>query len=427
MASFSFIHAADIHLDSPLLNLDRYDGAPVDEFRGAVRGALAGLVDLAIAEHVRFVLIAGDLYDTDCRDFNTPRFLRTKMAELGAAGIDVCIIQGNHDARSRMDKAFRLHLPANVHVFPADAASTLVIDDVDVAIHGQSYAERSVTDDLSLHYPPARAQLLNIGLLHSEIGGGEGDYAPSTVATLIGKGYDYWALGHIHDRKVLRQGDPWILYPGVLQGRHIAETGAKGCTLVRVEGGCIAAVEERAVDVVRWQRATIDAHDCDHGEAVMAKCERAIAALLDQSGDRKLATRVEVVGPSSAHTELSAHPSHWASELRERVVDRFDDRVWVEKVILSTSPAFDIALMLASDDPISELIRELRRPDSLAAALATIRPDLDKLLDRLPSDARLAATDAPPIDLDDPLQLDDLVDDIERLLVPRLLAAGESQ
>ena len=65
---FKFIHAADIHLDSPLRGLEQYEGVPVQEIRNAARRALSNLVDLALDQKVAFVLIAGDLYDGDWRD-----------------------------------------------------------------------------------------------------------------------------------------------------------------------------------------------------------------------------------------------------------------------------------------------------------------------------------------------------------------------
>ena len=58
---FKFLHAADIHLDSPFKGLERYEGAPAEKMRQATRRALENLVQLALDEQVKFVLIAGDL------------------------------------------------------------------------------------------------------------------------------------------------------------------------------------------------------------------------------------------------------------------------------------------------------------------------------------------------------------------------------
>jgi DNA repair exonuclease SbcCD nuclease subunit len=214
---------------------------------------------------------------------------------------------------------------------------------------------------------------------------------------------------------------PWIVYPGALQGRHVGETGAKGCTLVRVDRGRVTAVEPRAVDVVRWQRAAIDAGGCADADEVLAACEREIAARLAEAEGRTLAVRVEVTGASPAHRELAADPAAFAAALRERAIDRFADRVWIEKIRLATAADFAVAPLLDAGDPVSELLAALRRPDALAPALAAVRAELDKLHDRLPADPRLDLADQPPLDLDDPLALDALAEEVERLLAPRLL------
>lgn len=148
---FRFIHAADVHLDSPLRGLEKYDGAPVDEIRSATRRALEQLVLLAIDEQVAFVLIAGDIYDGDWPDYNTGLFFNSQMTRLKEAGIRVFLILGNHDAANTMTRS--LTLPDNVVKFPHDAAATEVLEDVGVAIHGQSFATRKVTEDLSQSYP----------------------------------------------------------------------------------------------------------------------------------------------------------------------------------------------------------------------------------------------------------------------------------
>ena len=122
---FTFLHAADIHLDSPLLKLEHYDGAPVEDLRSATRRALENLVELAIVERVDFVLIAGDLYDGDWKDYNTGLYFVSQMTRLREAGIPVFIIAGNHDAASKMTKTLRL--PDRVFLFPTDKPDTSIL------------------------------------------------------------------------------------------------------------------------------------------------------------------------------------------------------------------------------------------------------------------------------------------------------------
>src|SRR5262245_22532176 len=203
-----FVHAADLHLDSPLRGLVRYDGAPVERMRAATRHALVNLVDLCLAEDAAFLLLAGDLFDGDWRDYGTGLFFLSEMARLRPAGIHVYLVRGNHDAASHVTRY--LKLPEHVHELSWRRPETLVLEDRGVAIHGQSFATRAVTEDLATHYPDAIRDLLNVGLLHTCADGREGHerYAPCSVETLRNKGYDYWALGHVHAREVLAR-DPW--------------------------------------------------------------------------------------------------------------------------------------------------------------------------------------------------------------------------
>ena len=212
-----FIHAADIHLDSALHGLERYEGAPVDEIRSATRRAFDNLVDLAIDEEVQFVLLVGDLYDGDWKDYNTGLYFVDRMHRLREAGIRVFVVAGNHDAASQITK--HLRLPENVTLFSTKHPEQAVLDDLDVAIYGQGFATRAVTDDISQAYPQGDPQLFNIGLLHTCLDGkpGHEPYAPCTIDGLRSKGYQYWALGHVHKREVISE-EPWIVFPGNIQG-----------------------------------------------------------------------------------------------------------------------------------------------------------------------------------------------------------------
>ena len=178
---FKFIHAADIHLDSPLLGLERYEGAPAEEIRGATRKALENLVALAIEQSVAFVVIAGDLYDGDWKEFRTGLYFVKQMARLNAAGIPVFVIAGNHDAANKMTR--RLPLPANVRVLSDKEPETIRLDPWEVAIHGRSFPRRDVLENLVPSYPKAVPGWFNIGLLHTSATGYEGHdrYAPCTL------------------------------------------------------------------------------------------------------------------------------------------------------------------------------------------------------------------------------------------------------
>ena len=418
------LRAADLHLDSPLVNLDRYAGAPVDEIRGATRQALDNLVELAIGERVRFVIIAGDLFDGDCRDFSPPLYLRKKMTELEAAKIDVFIVQGNHDAQSKMRKAFKLQLPANVRVFPTRAPDTFELPDVQVALHGQGFATEAVYEDLSAGFPEPRRGWLNVGVLHTTVGGYEGrdNYAPSTVEGLVAKGYDYWGLGHSHAHAVVRAGNPWIVYSGCVQGRHINEEGAKGCTLVSVEGGQVASAEPQPLDVLRWARCTVDASGCSSVRDVVARVGQEIDNRVSTAEGRLLALRIELTGNCAAHAELTRHPAAFVTDLRELTIDRFGAKVWLESVRMRTRTTF-ADTGTTNGDLLASLVAALSDPEAVREAVADIRDDLDGVLDKIPRDPRVSDH---TVDLDCPDALNLLAEDVKQILIP-LLQSGRQE
>ena len=330
-----FLHAADLHLDSPLRGLDRYAGAPVDVLRGATRRALENLVQLALDERVALVLLAGDLYDGDWQDYNTGLFFTRQMSRLREAAIPVFIVAGNHDAMNRMTRA--LKMPDNVTVFGHSRPETRAVDHLGVAIHGQSFGSVRVEEDLSASFPRPLPGLLNIGLLHTSAEGHEGHepYAPCKVETLWRHGFDYWALGHVHQRQVLRE-QPWIVFSGNLQGRHVRETGPKGATLVTVDGGRITAVEHRDLDVLRWGVCVVDAGGAENGDEVLARVSAALTAENERADGRPLALRVRVEGVAKAHGSLVADAERWLAEVRSAATDASSGAIWVEKVEFRT-------------------------------------------------------------------------------------------
>src|SRR6185437_649372 len=126
LMAITFLHAADIHLDSPLKGLERYENAPVGRIRGATRRAFTRLIDLAVEKAVDFVLIAGDLYDGDWRDYNTGLYLVRQLGRLRDANINVYAIAGNHDAANKMTRSLRL--PDNVRLLSHEQPQTVRID-----------------------------------------------------------------------------------------------------------------------------------------------------------------------------------------------------------------------------------------------------------------------------------------------------------
>lgn len=380
-----FVHAADLHIDSPLRGLGAYDGAPVERVREATRRALSNLVQLCLDERAAFLVLAGDVFDGEWKDFNTGLFFLRELNRLRDAGTRVFLVRGNHDAASEVTRS--LTWPAHVHVFGDDRAETVVLEEHGVALHGISYPRREVRDSLLPLYPAPIGDALNIGILHTNAGGGtvHQNYAPCAVDELVRKGYDYWALGHVHAHEVLHEA-PWVVYPGNTQGRHIRETGAKGAVVVSVERGKVASVRHAALDVVRWREVALPLDADDGLDELYDKAKDRLARARDEAGGRLLAARLVVEGATRAHADLAAGRDRVVAELRARALD-FGDALWLEKVELRTRPAVALDELRASEGFVGELLRavdEARRDPALAAELrAQLQPLVDKLGEEL--------------------------------------------
>jgi DNA repair protein SbcD/Mre11 len=412
-----FLHAADIHLDSPLCGLERYEGAPADEIRQASRRALANLVQLAIDQSVAFVLIAGDLYDGDWKDHRTGLFFVSQMVKLREAGIPVFLIAGNHDAANKMTRS--LPLPENVRMLSHKKPETVRLDDPGVAIHGQSFATAAVMEDLSLGYPAAAPGMLNIGLLHTSATGREGHdpYAPCTVEGLRSKGYDYWALGHVHKHEILCE-EPLAAFSGNVQGRHIREIGPKGCMLVSVDDHHTIRTEMRPLDVFRWERCWVDASGAATSQELLDRVRRRLGELVTQSDGLPLAVRVETSGPCAAHRLIAARPQQWIGEIRSAAIDVGAGSLWIEKVRVATSLPVELDEALTADGPVGELVRlieELKTdPEKLeqliGSELAELRKKLPPELTEGPESLDLGRADA----------TGELLDQVRQMLVAQL-------
>ncbi|GAA3975200.1 DNA repair exonuclease [Thermobifida alba] len=385
------LHAADLHVDSPLRGLSRYEGAPAEQLRGATRRALENLVDLALAEEVTAVLLAGDVYDGDWPDYNTGLFFTRQMGRLRAADIPVYLIAGNHDAQNSMTRTLTLSLPENVHYFPTDRPDTVVDEQRGLAVHGQGFARYDITDNLAVHYPPPVSGLFNVGLLHTALGGREGHerYAPCSLDDLVDRGYEYWALGHVHQRRVEYDADVKVVFPGNVQGRHAREAGPKGCTLVTVDDRHrVTGLRHHDLDTAaRWHELRVDVRGARDLTDVFGLVAEQLGKTLDSDTepDRVHAVRVVAEGPTDAHEALHRDHETLLNELRSLAAQRAD--TWVEKLRLETSPPEE----RSPADHLDDLGGTLRRVgEQLGGDPALLREVVEGsgVLARLPDELR---------------------------------------
>lgn len=390
---FRFLHAADLHLGSPLLGLSVKDAQVAERIALASRTAFSTLVSRAILDEVAFVVLAGDIYDGEWKDTAIGLFFAREVARLDRAGIPVFMIRGNHDAESVVTRA--ITLPPSVTLFPANRPETVRLDRFRVALHGQSFADREVFDNLAAGYPPAVAGWFNIGLLHTALDRQSPHHAPyarCTPAELAARGYDYWALGHLHRFEIVSR-EPHIVYPGNIQGRSIRECGPKGAVLVEVEDHIVTEVVPFATATAEWADLDLDLSDLRDEMDVYRRADDRFGELVAGAEDRLLAVRVRLHGTTPLHRRLAARREELHAEILAAGQRRHSD-LWLEKIVLATRDpdvpkssqgldGLDLAALLAglaSDPALSDaVLGEIERIETRLGDLATADPLVENL------------------------------------------------
>ena len=417
---FKFIHAADVHLDSPLRGLSRYESAPAESIRDACRRAFENLVDLAIAERVAFVLLAGDLYDGNWKDYNVGIFLSRQMGRLGQHDISVFTVAGNHDAANRMTKA--LENPANMTILSSRKVETIRLDELEVAIHGRSFGMQHVDENLAAGFPAAEKGLFNIGLLHTSLDGREGHavYAPCSTDDLRSKSYQYWALGHIHKQEFVSE-DPWIVFPGCIQGRHIREADAKGCVLVTVEDGAVSAVEKYPLDVLRWVKCSIDLSNANEMREVLERTRKSIENERASAEGRPIAMRIRFEGATSISDEIAAFPERFEQQIKALGAEVAGDGLWVERVENTAVGKLDLESTLSGESAFGKLLKDILATPHNPDEISGLKDVIADLRQKIPSEAFGADS---ILNLDENQTVERLVDEAKHMLIGRLLTVG---
>ncbi|MHB1285839.1 MAG: metallophosphoesterase family protein [Leptospirales bacterium] len=383
------MHAADIHLDSPLRELSFEEGSQIDRLRRATRDAFERLVDFCIDQEAAFLILAGDLYDHDYPNMQVAVFFRKQLSRLYDKGIRVIIKKGNHDADNKITSA--LDLPSNTRVLSERHPETILFEDfpIKVAVHGQSFSPGPVTANLALSYPSPVPGYFNIGILHTSLAGSPDHdvYSPCKLEDLTTKGYDYWALGHVHKASVLSR-NPWIVYPGNLQGRHSRETGPKGCVLVTVENDQVLHVESIPLDVIRWSQVRIDLAGGSSEIELMDKIRLELSKLLRESDGRPCAFRVNLIGSTLLHDTIENRPLRLRQGVLELAGEVGGDDLWLEKIKDYTT-AVKTEHESDQGEAAGELLRIMRELlDEDEGVLAFLKTEIEPLRGKLPEDLK---------------------------------------
>lgn len=306
--TFRFMHAADLHLDSPFRGLAKAPEAIREQLADSTFAAVRKLTETAIEQKVDFIVIAGDLFDSADRSLRAQLALVKEWERLHAAGVAVYAIHGNHDhlggERARLDQ------PPNVHIFGFDEMTCQPAytraGELAAFVYGMSYGQRAETRNLAATYRPAPGAPYHIALLHGNAGGNQGHdpYAPCTIQELAGSGFHYWALGHIHKREVLHEY-PYIAYSGNIQGRNPKETGAKGCYIVDVSETSRTELRFVALDNVRWVEQDVSIEGAATEQDLLRKLRQAAAAVRNEQDGRAVMLRLRLVGRGELHAKAA--------------------------------------------------------------------------------------------------------------------------
>lgn len=370
------LHTADVHLDSPLASLALRDEALRANVHSATRSAFVRIVDTAIAEGVGALLISGDLYDGAQRSAKTAAFLVGQLERLRAAGVPVFYIKGNHDADNPITG--EVALPDNVHIFDGRGGK-VQLKGTDVWIHGVSFSGRHAPDSLLGKFGSPVSGAVNIAMLHTSLAGAAGhdNYAPCSVAELAALGFDYWALGHVHKRQVHSEA-PWIVMPGIPQGRDIGEAGPKSATLLTIGNGMIG-IEEVPTSVTTFLGHSIDVSGAEADDEIRQMIRSGLHASIQsmRAGDTAI-LRLTIEGRTVRHWQILRDRDIWAETVSQ--IAEETGRLWIEKLSFALE-APNAAADKGATDELGQLMVQIASEEGFAAHAAT---EVEEVLSQLP-------------------------------------------
>lgn len=359
---FSFIHTADLHLDSPFIGIYEINQELRESLVNATFEAYDTIIDLCIEKEVDFLLIAGDVYDSANKSLYAQLKFIKGLDRLSNAGIQTIIAHGNHDPLNGWSAT--LNWPEDVHIMSGDTIDSIQLEKDEthvVTIIGTSYPAQHIWTNLAQKFPKRENnEVFTIGLLHCMVGSStEHDpYAACTMQDLKDLDYDYWALGHIHVPSVINETYPVVVYPGNPQGRHIREAGPRGCYLVTVDTKNEISKEFIETDTIRWYVEDISIEGIESEEDLILQIRECIDTILDGADGRSVICRFILTGRGPLHRTLT----------KEGIIDdilqylREDENlgsqfVWVERLVNNTSMPIERSVLLERKDFVGDIVR----------------------------------------------------------------------
>ena len=385
MQAFTFVHTADLHLDSPFIGLEQIDTDVAAVLKDATFRAYDNIIDLCIKSSARFLLVAGDVFDSRDQSVRAQLRFRDGLERLNEAGIQSFVVHGNHDPLDGWRAS--LAWPKRTHIFQGDKVEVVpIVDDGGNSVahvYGISYPTRDVKRNLATEFHRTDDGLYAIGLLHCNVGENTGHepYAPCSVEDLVHSGMDYWALGHVHTRSTLRSADPLIIYPGNPQGRNPRELGARGCYVIDVDDGGYARERFVEVDTVRWFEEELSIASMESDDQLITEVEDICTRIRTQSDGRPAVGRVRITGRGRLYRTLTrpGFVTDLAQRLRE-TEGRAQPFVWIERIELEARPEIDLEERRSGQDFVADFLDIVESYRSDPGRIELLRPHLDPLI-----------------------------------------------
>ena len=379
--AFSFIHCADLHLDTPF-SCRKSDEKIYSMFYGSTFKALSKVVDLAIQNSVNFVLFAGDIYDVADKSLHAQIIFRNELERLAERDIRAFICHGNHD--HLQGTRVSITYPDTAYFFGGDEVETIpvTLKGRDIAcIYGISHAEPEMERNLAIKFKRRGKDPFSIGLLHANVEGmsGHGPYAGCRLEELVESGMDYWALGHIHKAEKLREYAPFVLYPGNTQGRNVKESGPKGCYLVNVSDS--GKVNEKFLPTaeVIWVQKEISIEGMASIQEFEERIREETKNISREINSEYIAIRLHATGQGPLHKELKSDENR--EDLRISL-NMENEGVWIESLEAPTALKADRRLLIRGDDLIASFLQEARRMLEDCGAQNQMKEQLQQLFNR---------------------------------------------
>ena len=383
MARLRFIHAADLHLDSPFRGIRSEAPDYVSEtLLRATFEAYENIIGLCLSQAVDALFVAGDIYDGADRSLRAQLRFVEGLNRLEQAGIRSFVCHGNHDPLDGWEAGLSLP-PGCVRFGPEVSGEPIFLDEPDrAAVYGISYPRRVVTENLSVHFSPPYSAGFNVALLHANVGGNTAhdNYSPCTIEDLASTGVDYWALGHVHTRQVMRQAHPTIVYPGNPQGRNPRETGERGVYLVEVDDFGTVRLDFHPVDVVRWEALELSIAGLEEAQGLIDTVEVALDSIAEAAEGRPVVCRLVLTGRGPLHSWLRRDET--VPQLLDEVNQRHTDPaswVWCERIQLDTASPVNRQRASEREDFVGDLVQLSTGLRDDAEALDGLRESLRAL------------------------------------------------